>query len=223
MKNGVFDIILAHSHPIVLAGLSTFLEERPEFRISAKVISKLELPSISDRKPDLLILDYAIPGFLSLDDLTQVLDETRGMNVLIISADENRNSILTAYNQGIKGFVTQDCSREELVLAVQTTASGGNFFSSKILNVILDRNLPEKKVPALSGLEEESGSLTMRETEILKFLAQGNSTQKIADALFLSPHTVQTHRKSIIRKLRIKSPTQFVIHAMDLGILHPKK
>jgi DNA-binding CsgD family transcriptional regulator len=64
--------------------------------------------------------------------------------------------------------------------------------------------------------------LTVRETEILKLIAKGRSSQQIADQLHLSPHTIQTHRKSIIRKLNIKSPTEFVIYAMDLGIIESK-
>ena len=70
--------------------------------------------------------------------------------------------------------------------------------------------------------ESEPSVLTTRETEILKLIANGKSTQAVADALFLSPHTVQTHRKSIIKKLNIKSPTEFVIYAMDLGLLKPR-
>jgi len=70
--------------------------------------------------------------------------------------------------------------------------------------------------------ETEPTTLTTRETEILKLIAHGHSTQAIADTLFLSPHTVQTHRKSIIKKLNIKSPTEFVIYAMDLGLLKPR-
>ncbi len=75
----------------------------------------------------------------------------------------------------------------------------------------------EKHLKVESG--SEASLLTARETEVLELIARGNSTLAIADRLFLSPHTVQTHRKSIIRKLNIKSPTEFVIYALDFGLL----
>jgi DNA-binding NarL/FixJ family response regulator len=76
----------------------------------------------------------------------------------------------------------------------------------------------EKHFPS-EPLSTEATVLTTRESEILTLLAGGKSTQQIADALHLSPHTVQTHRKSIIRKLNIKSPTEFVVYAMDFGLI----
>jgi DNA-binding NarL/FixJ family response regulator len=117
---------------------------------------------------------------------------------------------------GVIGFVKKDSSRDEILMAIQAASKGEKFFNHQILNIIMERRFQHDDSAA------ENGPLTARETEILKLLASGYSTQRLADALFLSPHTVQTHRKSIIRKLNIKSPTAFVIHAMDLGLIKPK-
>jgi two-component system invasion response regulator UvrY len=101
------------------------------------------------------------------------------------------------------------------MMAIQSTAKGEKFFCHKILDIILEKHF----APAPRGLDPTV--LTIRETEILKLLAAGYSTQKIADQLHVSPHTIHTHRKSIIRKLNIKSPTEFVIYAMDFGLINP--
>ena len=136
-------------------------------------------------------------------------------NVLILSSDNNKASILEVLQLGVKGYVTKECSLEEVGMAVQATAKGEKFFCHKVLDIIMEKHFSVAP-------DSEPTVLTTRETEILKLIAHGHSTQAIADTLFLSPHTVQTHRKSIIKKLNIKSPTEFVIYAMDLGLLKPR-
>src|SRR5690606_8670381 len=117
-----------------------------------------------------------------------------------------------ALQLGVKGYVTKECSLEEVGMAVQATARGTKFFCQKILDILREKRLPQEAEPEIS-------TLTASEREILQMIANGQSTQRIADQLYLSPHTVQTHRKSIIKKRNIKSPTEFVIYAMDLGLL----
>ena len=101
-------------------------------------------------------------------------------------------------------------------MAVYSVARGEKFFCHKILNIIMEKHFSPEPVEVVPGI------LTIRETEILKYLASGYSTQKVADELYLSPHTVHTHRKSIIKKLNIKSPTQFVVYALDFGLIKVK-
>jgi DNA-binding NarL/FixJ family response regulator len=215
MENRVFNIGLAHHYPLVMAGIASFLSGRSDLKVVFEAHDRIKLTEALDVKSvDLLIVDHAIPGSITLDELQHLIRESKVLHVLIISADDNRDAVRRAFKMGVKGFINQDCSKEELLVAVQATAKGEKFFSSKILNIILNEHTIDR--------EEESSILTARETEILQLLAQGQSTQKIADALHLSPHTVQTHRKSIIRKLKIKSPTQFVIHALDLGLIKQK-
>lgn len=211
MNKPFYNILIAINQPLTEAGIITFLSET-EFKILESIHSSESLAeNVLAKNADLLIIDYNIPGFASLDDLQYIINNTTHLNTLIISSDDNKSTILRAVQLGIKGYITKDCGRNEFLLAVQSTAKGEKFFCSKILDIILGSHFQEK--------EEDNSTLTIREKEVLKFLAQGHSTQKIADALHLSPHTVQTHRKSIIRKLKIKSPTQFVIYALDMGLI----
>ena len=214
MTKGIFNLLIAVNQPLTEAGILTFLSGNPEFRVLENVRSPENIAErILNEHPDVLILDYNIPGFFSVDDLEALMRTADHPNVLVISSDQNKASILRAVQLGIKGYITRECDKNEFLIAVQSAARGERFFCSKILDVILDTH---------PGDEEGSTVLTTREKEILKLLAQGYSTQKIADVLHLSPHTVQTHRKSIIRKLKIKSPTQFVIYALDMGLITQK-
>ena len=96
--------------------------------------------------------------------------------------------------------------------AIKAIVKGEKFFSQQVLNIMLESS-------AKREVREVSQELTEREKELLKLLAKGYSTQRAADEMNLSPHTIHTHRKNIIKKLNIKSPTQFVLHAIDLRLI----
>jgi DNA-binding NarL/FixJ family response regulator len=213
----LIELIIADKQPLTAAGLESFLTDKQGVRVVGKVRHPPDLAELmATHRPDLLIVDYNIPDFLDLDDIKNAQAVSSKTNVLILSSDNNKSSILDALQLGVKGYITKECSLEEVAMAVQSTAKGEKFFCHKILDIIMEKHFspePENGDPSV---------LTTRETEILKLIAQGHSTQTVANILFLSPHTVQTHRKSIIKKLNIKSPTQFVIYAMDLGLLKPR-
>ncbi|HEY9047279.1 MAG TPA: response regulator transcription factor [Ohtaekwangia sp.] len=210
-------ILLADSQPLTSAGLIHFLEPREDASILDEVADREQFELLLTRhKPDLLITDYNLAGYITKDDLKIVKEISPATNILIISADDNKGSILDVLQLGIKGYLTKSCSREEIMMAIHSTARGEKFYCHKILDIIMEKHFnPEPE-------SYDASVLTTRETEILTLIAQGKSTQIIADDLHLSPHTVQTHRKSIIRKLNIKSPTEFVIYAMDFGLIKPK-
>jgi two-component system invasion response regulator UvrY len=210
-------ILLADNQPLTAAGLTQFLGGTDHASIIDEV-TKRELlePLLRKHTPDLLIADYNLIGFITRQDIHAVKNISPQTQVLIISSDDNKSNILDVLQSGVKGYLTKECSREEIMMAIQSVARGEKFYCHKILDIIMEKHFGGEIPQAAVNV------LTTRETEILKLLAMGNSTQKIADDLHLSPHTVQTHRKSIIRKLSIKSPTEFVIYAIDFGLIKPR-
>ncbi|MEJ7646740.1 MAG: response regulator transcription factor [Chryseolinea sp.] len=212
----ILSVLLADNQPLTAAGLNYILRDRNDIRIIAEVKTQRELPEmVRLHRPDLLIVDYNAPGYVTKSDLADVKSYSPGTNILAISSDDNKANILQVLQAGVHGYLTKECSKEEIIMAVAAVGRGEKFFCHKILDIIMQKHFPQEA-------EIVPGILTMRETEILKLLASGYSTQKVADELFLSPHTVHTHRKSIIKKLNIKSPTEFVIYALDFGLIKPK-
>jgi len=210
-------ILLADNQPLTAAGLVSILAERTDMHIVSQVASRNQLATLlNQHKPELLIVDYNGNDLVTREDLMDVRENFPETNVLVISSDSDKESILQVLQLGVIGYLTKECSREEILMAVSTVARGEKFFCHKILNIIMEKHFSPEPAEVIPGI------LTMRETEILKLLASGYSTQKVADELHLSPHTVHTHRKSIIKKLKIKSPTEFVIHAMDFGLMRAK-
>ena len=217
MENAAYKILIADNQPLTAAGLMYYLSQRSDVEIMGQIDHRDHLvKAVHEHQPDLLIADYNIPGYITIDDLQHVRKISDQTNMLIISSDNNKRSILDVLQLGVKGYLTKDSSKDEIMMGIQSTMKGEKFFCHQILNIIMEKHFSPVTESA------DTTSLTVRETEILKHLASGRSTQQIADDLYLSPHTVHTHRKSIIRKLNIKSPTQFVIYAMDLGLIKPR-
>ncbi|MEO7990244.1 MAG: response regulator transcription factor [Chryseolinea sp.] len=210
-------ILLADNQPLTAAGLISILNQKEDLTIVDQVTAPEQLTGLLElHKPDLLIVDYNTPNFISKADILSIKQYSSETNVLVISSDDNKTSILQILQSGVIGYLTKECSREEILMAVYSVARGEKFFCHKILNIIMEKHFSPEPVEVVPGI------LTLRETEILKYLASGYSTQKVADELYLSPHTVHTHRKSIIKKLNIKSPTEFVIYALDFGLIKAK-
>ena len=210
-------VLIADSQPLTAAGLVSILEGRPDVTVVDQAPTRERLfELLEEHQPDLLIADYDIPGYISKADLALVKEHSPGTQVLVISSDNDKSSILQVLQSGVPGYLTKVCSREEILMAVNAVARGEKFFCHKILNIIMEKHFSPEPVNVSPTI------LTVRETEILTLLASGYSTQKVADELHLSPHTVHTHRKSIIKKLNIKSPTEFVIYALDFGLIKPK-
>lgn len=207
-------VLLADQQPLVVAGIRHILQPQDGFVIVDEVKSKdTFVEQLQHHKPDILIADYNCPDFIGRQEIEQVRNWSPTTNTLIISANSDNTTILEVIQSGVTGYLTKSCSREEVVTAIHSVAKGEKFFCNKILNLILEKNFTE---------DTTTSGLTTREKEILTLLAKGFSTAKISSELFLSPHTVHTHRKNIIKKLNIKSPTEFVIYAVDLGLLKLK-
>jgi len=210
-------VLLADNQPLTSAGLRHILREKSDLSIVDQVTSSDHLRVlIRQHQPDLLIADYNSPGYISKEDLAAVKSYSPKTNVLVVSSDNDKESILKVLQSGVIGYLTKHCSQKEILTAVYSVAKGEKFYCHTILDIIMERHF--RNEPS----ESAGNSLTARETEILKLLASGYSTKRLADELHLSPHTIHTHRKSIIRKLKIKSPTEYVIRAMDLGLIKSK-
>ncbi|ELR69095.1 two-component system response regulator [Fulvivirga imtechensis AK7] len=160
----------------------------------------------------ILFIDYRqLPGF-DIEQFSLLSARNPELKIAVVSDDNDHKSILQVLNQGVSVFITKNCGLQEITMAYHAMQRGEKFFCNKILNILLQLRTPEQAI--------KNSVLTERELEVLKLIAIGYSTLEVADQLYLSPHTVSTHRKNIIKKLTIKSPTEFVVHAIDLGLVN---
>lgn len=207
-------ILLADKQALTLAGTIALLAQHPTVNVVGTV-SRYDMlkERLKELKPDILLIDYSMAGQSGLEDLMKLSVESPDVSLFLLSSEKDKSLILKALQTGAPVYVTKDCSEQEIHRAIEASLKGEKFYCQSVLNLIMDKHFVQAAEPA------ESGILTAREKEVLALLAKGKQTQAVAELLYLSPHTVHTHRKSIIKKLNIKSPTEFVVKAMDLGLL----
>lgn len=207
-------VLLADAQPLTRAGLKYLLESRKDIAVAGEVSERSALlKQIKTVRPDLLIIDYKFLSNFDVEDLFLIKETSPATEVIAISSDSDKVSILKVLETGIKAFLTKECSTEEIINAVYAAARGEKFFCNKVFDILMEKHLDKEEQDCTPT------KLTVRETQVLKLIAEGNSTLQIAKELHLSPHTINTHRKNMIRKLGIKSPTEFVMYAIDMGII----
>jgi len=198
---------------LVREGFKRVVENIKDVAIKGEITKGTEFwTKLKLLRPDLLVLDYDHPDFIEIEELKKIDEISHGTKVLIISNHGNKENILKVIKSGALGYLTKECGEEELLDALEALSRGEKFFCNKILDVILEKHLIEDKDDC------KSASLSEREIELIKLAVKGFSNKEIADKLFLSIHTVYTHRKNIMRKLKIKSPVELVLYALNSGI-----
>lgn len=206
-------IVIADTQALTLAGLTKILSDiKPLHTIDHVANADQLFSTIGKDKAALLFIDYRfLPGF-NEEGFDKLISSFPDLKSVVISSDTEHETILRVLDSGVSGFLTKECSEDEIKAAVKAVEKGEKFFCHRIFDIVVKRwpiKWKDTKPPILSD----------RELEVIKLIALGNSTVEIASALNLSHHTISSHRKNIIKKLNIKSPTEFVVHAIDLGLI----
>lgn len=207
-------IVLADSQHLIRLGLRHLLANREEFSIVAEATNEQSLfQQLDEHKPRVVIVDYDQPGSFSEETIRHIRQKAPFSKVLVISGDNEKNSIYQVLEYGINSFLTKTCGQEEILDAVKATAKGEKFFCTKVLDYLLEKSF--------SKVEDncEPTPLTPREIEIVRLVAKGLIAKEIASMLNLSTHTVYTHRKNIMKKLSLNTSSELVLYAINNGIV----
>lgn len=191
------------------AGFKYLVTETGNFRLVGSFESKENLlAAVEKQLPNVVVFDFTSKDSLTSEDLIKLSKVSKKPGFLVISNDFKKETICEYMDCGVECFITKECSKDEILQALQAAAKGEKFFCNKVLNYIIERTFAPKD-------DCDATPLTKRELEILKLTANGLSNKNIADKLFLSLHTVYTHRKNIIKKLNIKSGSEFIKYAYE--------
>lgn len=215
-------IVIADSNELALLGLQTVLNQVDTIELIGQVETSEALIKLTERTSyDQLVIDYTSENF-SIDVVPKVLYLQPDIDVIAITPEQSAVTLINALKSGVKSYVKKDCSLSEIKDAVIETEKGNNFFCGKILNTIrkADINIEDYDLDEFTC---EPIDLSTREIEVIKLIAEGLTNIQIADELFLSAHTVNTHRKNIMAKLGIKNTAGIVIYAVKMNLISPKK
>jgi DNA-binding NarL/FixJ family response regulator len=217
-------ITVADSQYLIRLGIKHLLSRHAQFRIVSEAEDDEELAEqLPKQRPDVVILDYNQPTAFDRGSITRIKQLSPSTNILIISDDDDKDSIYQVLQSGVNSFLTKSCDEEEIIDAVKATAKGEKFFCTRILDYLLERTFASNTSSEAPQSEPEVSCkptpLSPREIEIVQLIAQGMIAKEIASELNLSTHTIYTHRKNIMKKLKLSSASELVLYAVNMGLV----
>ena len=214
-------IILVEDHQIVRDGIKALLAEGPDIEIIGEAQNFSELREILNSKlPDIIIMDISLPETSGIEITTYITEKYQSTKVLILSMYTEEDFIFNAIKAGAKGYLPKNTTRKELLDAISAIHNGAEFYSDTISNIILKSYVNKAKSADNKNVKiNKEDLLTHREIEILKHYAEGYSNQEIADKLFISIRTVESHKNHIMQKLELKSTVDLIKFAIKNKIV----
>ena len=208
-------IMLADDHKIVRTSLGNLLEKEKEFEIVGEADNGREtVRLVRELLPDVVIMDIGMPELNGIEATKQIIKASDNIKIIALSMHSDRMFITGMFKAGASGYLLKDCAFDELVDAINNVMSGKIYLSKDVTAIVVDELLQ-----ALSKDNPEGTvNLSDREKEVLQLIAEGKSTKEIADALFLSIKTIESHRKNIMAKLNIYTVPELTKYAVRMGL-----
>lgn len=215
-------LILADSNEIIRIGLRTLLSTERNIQIVGEARNNEELIALNKAfDANIILVDYTSKGF-SIDVIPQVLQKKPDLSVVAITPEQSAQTLVNALRSGVKSYIKKDCDSSEIIDSIRETWRGNKFFCGQILETIRDASIDVNDID-FDSFSCEPITLSERETEIITMIAEGLTNVMIADALCLSNHTINTHRKNIMAKLGVKNTAGIVIYAVKTNLVSPNK
>lgn len=211
-------ILVADDHKIVLDGLKALIEAEAEMEVVALATNGREAVKLARReKPDIVIIDVAMPDLNGLEAMRQILSESPQTKVIALSMHSDRRYVTGMLSAGASGYILKHCAFEELAQAIHSVRRNQVYLSPSIAGIVVQELARPRNLRA--GKQDPSiASLTSREREVLQLISEGHSARAIAQRLNLSIKTVETHRRQMMDKLGLRSVAELTKFAIREGL-----
>ncbi|MBB5574896.1 MULTISPECIES: response regulator [Rhizobium] len=201
-------VLLIDNHPLVIDGLKAVLETYDHIDVVGTAgLAQTGLDIGRDTRPAVVLMDINMPKLNGIDAIELFRNELPETRVVMLSMHDSREYISSSVMRGAAGYVLKDVSTDEIVLAIETVARGGTYFSSGVVDVLMERK---------NG--DDTDPLTPRERDVLSLIVSGSSNKEMAEVLGITPATAETHRKNVKKKLNIATTAGLIRYALDHGI-----
>jgi DNA-binding NarL/FixJ family response regulator len=215
---GVRRLLFADDHEIVRRGLESLVGERPDWTVVGEASDGRQAVQLSAKlKPDIVILDFAMPVLNGVETTRQILAANPATRVLILSMHESEQIVREVLEAGAQGYLLKSDAGRDLVRAIEALLDNKTYFTSSVARMLLDGYLTAAKGDTGAG----GSRLSPREREIVQMLAEGRSNKEIATALGISVNTVETHRSNVMQKMGFRSITELVRFAVRNKMIEP--
>jgi len=215
-------IIIADQHYLIRQGLRSIFSDSSKYQIVYDTDDYIQIPLLINLyQADVVIIGLNIQGVNAIDVIRQTLREFPQVKILVLDTNENTDDIVTILRLGVPGYILKQCDHQEILDAVNAIMQGKNFFCSNVLKINKSENTENCAGYETSVNLKDTVKLSSREVEILELISQGLTNNEIADKIFLSAHTVATHRKNLMKKFNAKNNVDLVICAIKEHFIVP--
>ena len=210
-------VLLTDDHTLFRHGIKTLISAEPDMKVVGEASNGNDaVTRAAELRPDVILMDIGMPGLSSFEATRQIKKNRPETKVLFLSMYDDEDYLIECMEIGADGYVLKDSPAEKLVTAIRNVQHGGSYLSPRMLSQLVDdfrsRVKSVHRVPRFA-------TLTTREKEVLKVLADGNSVKEIACNLKLSVKTVEAHKSNLMRKLDIHNKAQLVQYAVQKKII----
>jgi two-component system, NarL family, response regulator NreC len=209
----LIQVVLVDDHAVVRSGLRLLLDGHDDIEVVGEAgNAKDAIFRARALKPDVILLDVVMPGESGIDVLPKLLEESPDTRVLVLSMQDDPSYVRQAFGAGASGYVVKEAVDEEVVSAVREIARGGRYVHPALGARMVAAEAQERAAA-------EADPLSEREREVLHLLALGHTNQEIAERLYISVRTAESHRAHIMQKLRLTTRAELVRYALSQGLL----
>ena len=210
-------IVIAEDHTILREGLKALLSAGPGIQVVGEAEDGREAVRLAlELKPDLFLMDISMPRMSGIEAIREIRKQVPQTRILVLTVHKSEEYVLAALQAGVDGYILKDATHAELLTAIQTVLSGKPYLSPEISGKVIEGYLEGKRGGQTDSAWE---SLTHREKQILKLIAEGYKNKEIADFLCISLKTVEKHRDNLIKKLDLHNVAALTAYAMERGLV----
>jgi DNA-binding NarL/FixJ family response regulator len=213
-----YRIAIAEDHTILREGLRALLISEPDFEVVCEAGDGRDaIQCVEEHQPDLILMDLSMPRMNGLEAIKEIKKRSRTTMVMALTVHKSEEYILATLQAGADGYILKDTTHAELVSAIRHVLSGKRYLSPGVSEKVIEGYLEEKRIVKTRTAWD---TLTKREREILKLIAEGYKNKEIADYLCVSLKTVEKHRTNLMKKLDIHNVATLTAFAMEKGLVN---
>lgn len=205
-------IYIVDDHQIVRDGLKALFRDEENIAIAGDSAGEIDMPAFLDSEPDIVLMDISLGGQSGIDLTRKLLEQSDSIKVIVLSMLNSEEVVLSAIEAGAKGYLPKSTSKDEMIKAIDAVSQGSTYYHNEIAQVMISGMLEKKK--AMQSDEPCVDCLSRREIQIIEQYARGYTNQEIADNLFISIRTVESHKTHIMQKLGFRSSVEMVKFAI---------
>jgi len=210
-------VLLTDDHTLFRQGVRTLLAAESDMEVIGEAGNAMDAVALAQQvRPDVVLMDIGMAGMSSFEATRQIRKERADTKVVFLSMYDDEDYLAESIDMGASGYILKDCPSDQLVTAIREVSRGGSYLSPRLLTRLVDDLRHQNGGPTR---QPRFGTLTKREREILKMLAEGKSVKEIAGSFELSVKTVEAHKFNLMRKLDIHNKAQLVQYAIQKKVI----